>query len=288
MRKLLVSSIVFVSCISSFCFANQSPYQLFPTSSTTHVSSPNSSRVLDVRWLLGNNLYLAIKNPDTGVVSYTHDGIFIKKGKYFYQGKDRLQGYPIPVGLTTNDCKLADIKTPENVMPPKATSIVAIENFNLNASDTSVNAPFNPNDITSYNYLMNASIIDASDRDHSLHLYFAKSSANIWDVHVLVDNIEIGTGKMTFYGSGELSTATGLTGLTFNSGTNATTSSQVFDVNLAGSTQFAGSYMSRALINDGIHRGEAIEEILDSNGYLSEQYTNGQVAVFDKIAVFLH
>lgn len=287
MRRLWILLFVFISCLSNVCFANQSLYHFFPSTSAYHVASSNSSKLLDLTYLLGNNLNVAVKNPNTGVISYTHDGKFLKKGKYFYQGNNRLQGYSVPTDLTSNDCKLTDIKTPEDVMQPEATSIVATNGLNLNANAMPISVSFDPNNVTSFNYYITSTIIDTSGHNHSLNLYFVKTSSSLaWTIHVLVDKVEIGAGEATFSTNGVLNTVTGLTGLTFNP-EYGLTSSQVFEVNLTGTTQFPDDFKCVSLVNNGIYKGEAFAEIVDKNGYLHEEYTNGLVTVFDKVAVFL-
>jgi flagellar hook protein FlgE len=287
MRRIWMFSLVFISCLSSFCFASQSFYHFSSANITYHTTSSNSSRLLDLSNLLGNHLSLAVKNPDTGVMSYTHDGKLLKKDKYFYQGNNRLQGYPIPTDLTSNDCKLIDIKTPENVMKPEATSIVVTNGLNLDANSTPISVPFDPNNGSSFNIYFISKIIDAQGNNHDLSLYFAKSSTQLaWTVHVLVDKVEVGTGEAIFTTNGALDSVTGLTGLPFNLESGAT-SQQVFEVNLTGATQFAGNFTYPSVVNNGLYKGEAFAEGVDDNGYIFEEYTNGRVVAFAKIAVFI-
>src|SRR5690606_16588134 len=128
---------------------------------------------------------------------------------------------------------------------------------------------------TSYNFSTNVKMYDSLGSQHNLNLYYVKTAtANEWTVHAYVDGISVGTGSMTFTSGGLLSSATGLTGLSYSPTTGAA-SPQAFDVVMTGATQFGDLSGSASFLPDGHGAGAFSKYTIDSNGKVTALYTNG-------------
>lgn len=271
--------LIFICTLPSLSFADYTLENSKPIISSQ--SNGKSSRLLDLTPLLQQNLSVAVKNPDNGQISYTHNGKFIKRGDYFYQNKDRLQGYTLPSELISPDCKLQDIKIPDDFMPAKPTQLVKFKNVNLN-SEAIIPGPFDPSNPSTYDYKISDDIIDGKDNNHHLVIYFAKATADEWHAYIYADQISIGKGYMIFRG-GVLSSSTGFSGLIVKLDGGAT---QTIAIEVTGTTQNNAPFKSDSLTNDGVHVGDGFEETVDSNGYLVKNYTNGTSILFSKVGVF--
>lgn len=287
--KQLTKIFISVIGISTLCFTHQSiANSTFPTTKQHIVSTVNkdsSNHELDISELLKDNLYVGVKNPHTGVISYVHSGKFYHaEDGYYYQNGNRLQGYTVPEKLIKNNCKLEDVKISSEAMSAKSTNLINLS-LNLNAGDSPINLPFDPNNLATYNYNAMASMNDGLGVYHQSNLYFIKtdSDKNTWDVRVYVDGVNIAVGKIAFNIDGTLSSTTGLNNLKFVPSNGA--SEMFFNINLMGTTQFASPYITRYASHDGYPAGEVLGESVDGNGYIAAYYTNGQTRVFAKLAI---
>lgn len=243
-----------------------------------------SSNLLDIRHLLTNDqLTFAIKNPKTGQVRYTKNGVFLKRNGYFYQGEERLQGFAMPDDLISNACKLSDVKPPEAVLPPKASALLSA-GLNLDATDTTPSLPFDIANPNSYNYRTNMAFYTHKGKLQSLNLYFVKSlEVNNWMLQIYHNEQFIGTGSLTFDASGEIIMSAGLDKITFTPDSNTDTQTLAIDLQ---ASQYASPYKIVFSKFDGHAEGYSRGDNVDENGYISEQYTNGISLIFSKIAVY--
>lgn len=260
----------------SISFASQSPAPHKPMIKSI---STKSSTLLDLTALIkDSNLQLAVRNPETGMVSYTRNGKFIKKNGYFYQGANRLQGYAVPAQITNEGCTLIDLQPIDDV-PFTPTTYINFQG-NLDANSELPNAAFDINNSNSYNYTMrDNNLFDLNGAQHTLTLYFIKSAALSWNVQVAVDNNLIGAGQVDFEVNGAFKQSSGIARLAFMPG-------QTLTINLSGLTAYAYNYMSIPAQDDGHQSADAIAESVDENGYISEVYSNNESVTFGKIAVF--
>ncbi len=288
MRKLLIASAVAMFCFMSNSFSASQSYTYVQTLGKFPKMISKGSGPLDLTSLIKTNpqLHFAIKDPNTGAITYTHNGIFYGKNDgYFYQDKKRLQGYLVPTDLTSMDCKLTDVKAPPEEISPEATSSI-IDNVNLNASDSIIILPFNPNDPNTFNYKNTTMIYDSLGLNHEVAIYFVKSGMNLWTVNVYADQVAIGTGDLQFHVQGQLLYARGLNQLEFAPLSGAVTP-QLLNLELNGSTQYGSPYKTREITADGMPAGDLSSYSIDNNGYFSYFYSNEQAITFSKIAVFI-
>lgn len=244
----------------------------------------NSSNILDLTSLIHQpSLSLAVKHPDTGVVSYTKNGMFLKKKGYYYQGENRLQGFSISSELLSNACLLTDVQPPADELPAKATSLISI-GLNLDASASSPLIPFNRSDPASYNFVSGAGLHDVLGKLHSIEIYYVKSpQANDWRLQIFDDSQFIGVGAMAFNQNGALIATSGLDQITFTPENSSGTQTIKIDLQ---ATQYATGMAVKFTKIDGYAEGYLRRDSVDHNGYISQDYTNGQSIVFSKIAVF--
>lgn len=288
MRKLLIASAVVMFCFMSNSFSASQSYTFVQTLGKFPKLISKGSGFLDLTTLIKTNpqLHFAIKDPNTGAITYTHNGKFYGKNDgYFYQDKKRLQGYPVPTDLTAMDCKLTDVKAPSEELPPIATSSI-INIVNLSASDAIINFPFDPNNMNTFNYQNTIVIFDSLGLNHNIVLYFIKSGMNLWTVNVFADQVPIGTGKLQFDDQGQLLDASGLNKLEFVPLSGAE-SPQILNIQLTGSTQYGSPCKLRELSADGMSAGDLTSYSIDNNGYFSYFYSNEQAITFSKVAVFI-
>jgi flagellar hook protein FlgE len=282
MRKIWI--FLFITFSTQHCFAGHSSFQLTHRNAP-HVFFNKSTNELDLSPLLHDEMSLAVKNPDTGEISYTHNGHFTKVHYYFYQNKNRLQGFST-LGLEENMCKLMDVQIPRDSVPPQATRNITITRLNLNASSTvPVTSFFSPENNSSYNFSTGTGITDTLGETHKFTIYVQKQmQSNTWKAYVVIDDALVKTGILTFSTNGELATMTGLSELTFipKSGMPP----QALHLSVERITQYAGAYETYPMTHDGTTGGDATEEVVDANGFISENYTDGQTLTFSKIAVY--
>lgn len=228
--------------------------------------------------------FFVMKNPNSGVVTYTRYGRFdLNKDHYLEFNGSRLQGYAANNGSITSG-SLSDIYVDPTPLPASATSRITCTNMNLDASSDVPSTTFDKTDPTSYNFKSTSVLYDSLGNSYNATMYYVKSAANTWDVHVDVDGTTIGSGTATFDANGVLSGTTGLTGLSFTP-TSGATSPQSFDVDISNTTQFALPSKDGIVTQDGYRAGTLANFEFDSDGILTLQYSNGQNVIGGQIAV---
>ena len=211
---------------------------------------------------------------------------FGKNDGYYYQDHKRLQGYPVSTEITSTDCKLTDIKSPPEEIPVIATTTIDFTG-NLRSSDIAPSAtPFDLTNPATYNYKQTVTIFDSLGDYHLLMVHYIKEKANTWAVAVYVDDISVGIGSLTFNSSGAFVSAAGINALSFDPG-NGAKSPQKISLQFAGYTQYASPYDIYPAASDGMPAGIYSFYMVDDNGYISFNYSNGKSITFSKVAVFL-
>jgi len=277
-KKLLIL-FALINCSDTLSYATQN----IPSHSSTKTILNRSSNVLDLSGIISQNVSIAVKNPQTGEISYTQDGYFLKKNGYFYQGNNRLQGYTLPKQLLTDSCTLADVKAADETLIGKATSS-SIFGFNLSPNHSIPILPFDSNNRESYNLVMGSILHDNAGKRHTLSIYLVKSVNNSWDAHVKVDDKSIATGNVYFKTSGEFDKSSNLDNLTYTP--DDSNDKQTFSIDVSHSSSNTTGDVVTFTSTDGYGAGDLIDESIDENGYLIARYNNGQMIMLSKIAVF--
>lgn len=236
---------------------------------------------------INNNGFFILRNPNTGLMSYSRAGRFQSQNGYITYGNQRLQGFPavnnsIPPGSTVSDIQIS------NASLPATASTKANIAVNLSSNSTAPTGTFDPTDSATYNYTSTVPIYDSLGNTHNVTTYYVKSAStpNSWDVYVYVDNTSVTAtpGTATFNSNGVLTGTTGLTGLSFSPTTGAT-SPQTFSVNMTNSTQMSTPNGIIATSADGNAPAAFNNAYVDPNGIVWMQYTNSQTIMAGQVAL---
>jgi len=177
---------------------------------------------------------------------------------------------------------------------------------------STADATFNPADPTTYNSSTSLNIYDSQGNAHVMTQYFVKTSANTWDMKVLVDgrnpNSPASTNEfnitLSFTPDGKLDTQNMAAGgdLNFDPATgrmlldnwtpaiasgdtwvaNGATAVPI-TVDLTQSTQYASAFAVNSVVQDGYTTGELAGLEIDDTGVIFARYTNGQSKVQGQI-----
>lgn len=232
-----------------------------------------------------NNGFFVMRDASSSQLSYTRYGGFaLSNDGYFTLGNQHLQGYAAVNNTIPSGSPISDLFVNTSPIPAAASTTVSQQNLNLNAADGVKTIPFDPNDQSSFNYSSVATVYDSLGTENHLNLYYLKTSANEWTVNAYMNGASIGTGSLTFSSDGSLATSVGLDALSFNP-TSGATSPQVFEVDMAGATQFSAAYNTNPFSSDGYSAGTYSGYTIDKNGEVSVQYSNKQNVLVGKIAL---
>ncbi|MEO1037602.1 MAG: flagellar hook protein FlgE [Pseudomonadota bacterium] len=224
-----------------------------------------------------------------GAVTYTRAGNFRIDNEGYLVSPDtsRLQGYLPTTPGEFNGGQLSDLQITTGANPPAATTRTDFDvNVPAGAAQPSV-TPFDPATPASYNHSTSITTYDSLGNPHTSTLYFVKeAAANAWTAHVTIDGNTVGAGQaITFDATGNLSTPAG-GAFTLPAYDPANGASPInLNVDVAGTTQFGGSFAVNAISQDGSATGTLTGLEIDSDGILIARYTNGQSTALGKIAM---
>ncbi|MCF7202201.1 flagellar hook protein FlgE [Pseudomonas oligotrophica] len=286
----------------------------------------------------GNGFFQVSNN---GAVSYTRAGYFgtDREGFVVDNFGYKLQGYAVDGNGNLQNGVVSDLQVQTTNQAPKASSKIDTV-FNLNSTNgspsawtsayegwlttnpgdtagalTAANGTFDPADPTTYNSSTSLNIYDSQGNAHVMTQYFVKTSANTWDMRVLVDgrnpanpsSTDAFDTTLTFDSSGSLQGTTagdfalnadgtlrltnwvpaisnGATPAVWSAnGAQAATGGITID--LTKSTQFASSFAVNSVAQDGYTTGELAGLEIDDTGVIFARYTNGQSKVQGQIVL---
>jgi flagellar hook protein FlgE len=231
--------------------------------------------------------FFVVKDVSTNVNYYTRAGHFNLDTDGYYvtpQGL-RVQGYLFDSTGTNLIESLTDIQlTNRNMASPRVTSEASMV-LNLDATETALTwDDTNPGGTS--NYSTATQIYDSLGNAHNIQIYFTKTGAQAWDWHAMMDGSDVqggtagtpvlyGNGSLEFDNNGQLTSAmpanfyTGA--ITFANGLAASATT----LNLAGSTQYGSPSAIQSVSQDGYASGYLSGVVIDSNGTITGNYTNG-------------
>ena len=140
-------------------------------------------------------------------------------------------------------------------------------------------ANFNPN--LASNFSGSSTVYDAQGNAKSLTMYFCNTGADSWEVYTYDGTTYTPAGggtPVSFNANGSLASVNGVAG-----GTTFSANGQTID--LAGSTQYAGSSTVFAQAQDGYASGTLTNVTVDNQGYVNGMYTNGQEQKLAQVAL---
>lgn len=160
-------------------------------------------------------------------------------------------------------------------------------------------APTFANAFDASNFPTSVRVFDSLGAEHDLSVFFKKTSANSWAVHMGVDAGETGGtpgnlqllngagGTLTFNANGTIASTSGLSGnVTF-----AGAAAQTVNLNLGtvgqldGMAQFASAFGINSVVQDGFGAGGLAAVNVDADGIVSATFDNGQSRVLYQVAV---
>jgi flagellar hook protein FlgE len=220
-----------------------------------------------------------------------------------------LQGYKAEAGGTFS-ATVSGLNVPTSALAPQQTANMSVvANLDANAQVPSINgtpAPFDPaNASKTSNFSTSMQVYDSLGNAHTVDVYFAKTAANTWDYHAVVDGgqlqggtqgtpVDIGNGTLNFNTDGSLNTIQTNTpiSVSFN-GANA---NQTINLNLGstvgnggtgrdGITQNGGQSSVSNQSQDGYASGDLSGISVDGNGVVTGSYTNGQKLAIGELAI---
>jgi len=231
--------------------------------------------------------FFVVKDVSTNVNYYTRAGHFNLDTDGYYvtpQGL-RVQGYLYDSTGTNLIESLTDIQlTNRNMASPRVTSEASMV-LNLDATETALTWDDTDPGGTS-NYSTATQIYDSLGNAHNIQIYFTKTGAQAWDWHAMMDGSDVqggtagtpvlyGNGSLAFDNNGQLTSAmpanfyTGA--ITFANGLAASATT----LDLAGSTQYGSPSAIQSVSQDGYASGYLSGVVIDSNGTITGNYTNG-------------
>lgn len=240
----------------------------------------HTGRALDLA--IEGDSYFTLRNV-SGETIYSRAGNFDinKDGNIVNLNGDYLQGYLAVDGSVTGS--IGNMHLDTTPLAAKSTTQAQF-NLNLDATETTPPLAFDKTDPTTYNTRSSMEIFDSLGNSHSLSTYFVKTAANTWDVHVDVDGSTLGNGTISFDSFGQLSGASGLTGLSWIPGGGAA-GPQAFDVRLDDCTQYGIKTQERGFDQDGYSAGSLTGFNVDGDGLITGRYSNGQNMPLGQLAL---
>lgn len=226
---------------------------------------------------------------DNGSILYTRNGQFsVDKSGYIVNSSGfRLTGYGTDadgeiVVTTPIDLQIGNAATGA---PPQSTTESAI----AVTLDSRLSAPavttFNKNDTSSFSYSTSLTAYDSLGNPHVLSMYFVKSAtANQWALHTALDGtVDPTPTTLTFDGSGAL-TSTSVIPQSFAVSTGAT-SPLVFDLDVAGTTQYGDDFSVNTVSQDGYTAGRLSGLSVSPDGIIQGRYTNGESRTLGQVVM---
>lgn len=242
--------------------------------------------------------FFVTKNTD-GSLLYTRAGIFSadKDGYVVDSFGHRVQGYAAVPGATTNAAALGgtpgDLLVPTGQIAAQATTAVNyVGNLSADWPLPPNAGAFNPTDPKSYNSSMVSVIYDALGVKHTLTQYFTSGGpgSNAVTVNYAVDGTDLASPNTLNFNPvpptttvGQLDPATVPATLSFTPANGA--GAMTFNVDYAGTTQYAGDAVTTTNSADGYASGVMTGVELDKDGSVMALYSNGQKQTIGTIAL---
>ncbi len=232
--------------------------------------------------------FFAVQDASTNVNYYTRAGHFYLDADGYYVTPDgfRVQGYLYdPTGTNLIE-SLTDIQLANrNMAAPRMTSEASMD-LNLDATETALT--WNAADPAgTSNYSTALQVYDSLGSSHNIQVYFTKTGAQAWDWHAMIDGSDVqggtagtpvlyGSGSLAFNASGQLTTAMPETlnaagVVNFANGLAASAAT----IDFSGATQYGSPSAVQNISQDGYAPGYLSGVVIDSDGTISGNYTNG-------------
>lgn len=214
----------------------------------------------------GNGFFILTKD---GKPFYSRAGQFTIDDSGYLTSKDDGAHVAGLLGGQPSDINIAGKRS----NPPVATSTIKFSN-SLSSSDTS----FDISSIVAY---------DSLGKQHQLTLKLTNDSANIsgrWTFQLLEGTAELTTGEVRYDGSG--TPTVGFDTYTFSYAPGSGGASTQLTLDFTGSNYYSSSSSSmQVLSQDGRAAGYLSKTTIDTDGFVTLTYSNGQTAKSSQLAI---
>lgn len=218
-----------------------------------------------------------------GAVTYSRNGQFhLDSNGYLVNSTNQnVMGYTSLTtnvsGAVTSAGSVGNLKIDLNNLAPSQTTTMSMT-MNLNAGATAVSGAFNSADPTTYTYSTSVTVYDSQGGSHALTYYFGKTSSNTWAVHATMDgtsgiSVSVTPSTLTFAADGSMTSSPSLAISTTGLAASGVNEMNVA-LNLAGTTQVAGSSGVNSVSQDGYAQGQIVGLSIDSAGIIYGRYSN--------------
>ncbi len=267
----------------------------------------NSTGIATDLALQGNGYFIVHGNHNGQTANFfTRAGQFtIDRDGYMVNLEGlRMQGFPADASGAVSGLP-GDLLVGTASAQPRATGEITIK-ANLDAAAAPITVPFDATNANTYNFTTSLTVYDTLGTPHQTQVFFTKTAAGAWDWHAMTDGgglqggtagtlTEIAAGALTFDGEGKLATSTQDGTIQFNPLGAVIPQTLAFNfgdptgvaggTGLAGVTQFASTSASTFIGQDGFGSGQLSSIKIDTQGFISGIFTNGQTRVLGQVAV---
>jgi flagellar hook protein FlgE len=224
-----------------------------------------------------------------GAITYTRNGQFqVDKDSYLVNASGaRVTGYPAdPNGNVVQTAPVELALSTADLAPKATASSKLVANLDSRTT-TTIAAPFNPNDATTYHTASGLTVYDSLGNERIMQVFFRRTAPNTWQVFMseggtaLNGGAAVGTLNFT---TGGVLTPTALFNISFTS-TNGAVTPQVFTLDFAGTTQFGAQFGVTSITQDGYATGKLAGFSIGTDGVILGRYSNGQTRAQGQIVL---
>lgn len=240
----------------------------------------------------GRDLDLAISGggffmtrSPSGETQYTRAGLFTKDAQNFITNADgqRLQGFGVNAAGALVTGAMTDIQLGTANIPANAsTKLGFVANYKADAPVIPAAPPFDPTDSATFSYSYSSTLYDSLGSERTLTQYMVKDSPNNWTTHYLIDGNNIGSQAVVFNPDGTLNSPAAPVNLAYNP---PGADPMSVDLDMAGTTQYAGNFAVTKNETDGYTAGDASGLRVDDDGKVYTLYSNGRDLLMGQVVL---
>jgi flagellar hook protein FlgE len=224
-----------------------------------------------------------------GAITYTRNGQFqVDKDSYLVNASGaRVTGYPADANGNVVQTAPVELALSTADLAPKATASSKLVANLDSRTTTTIAAPFNPNDATTYHTASGLTVYDSLGNERIMQVFFRRTAPNTWQVFMseggtaLNGGAAVGTLNFT---TGGVLTSTAPFNISFTS-TNGAVTPQVFTLDFAGTTQFGAQFGVTSITQDGYATGKLAGFSIGTDGVILGRYSNGQTRAQGQIVL---
>ncbi|MFN7204750.1 MAG: flagellar hook protein FlgE [Burkholderiales bacterium] len=224
-----------------------------------------------------------------GAITYTRNGQFqVDKDSYLVNASGaRVTGYPADANGNVVQTAPVELALSTADLAPKATASSKLVANLDSRTTTTIAAPFNPNDATTYHTASGLTVYDSLGNERIMQVFFRRTAPNTWQVFMseggtaLNGGAAVGTLNFT---TGGVLTPTAPFNISFTS-TNGAVTPQVFTLDFAGTTQFGAQFGVTSITQDGYATGKLAGFSIGTDGVILGRYSNGQTRAQGQIVL---